>query len=375
MSLESTAHIDSILLPFLYTNDEREAARHLEALIEHATPGIAMITRASRTPEDAFQEAAHRLVKRLRKLRAHHNTRMIGDYPHYVKVIASRVVKGQVREEHPKRRSLVNSLRHALKRELSFAFWESGGNKLCGFALWRDRCFGHVHSARLTRLLQEPRSFQDVVPLACEGSSISHLELLRLLFEWLGHPVRFKDLTRIVCGLKRIKELNPLTDGQRPQRPLSEWLPDRERHPDEHAEWKEFLCSLWNEIQQLPRSQRLAYLLNFTAADGQLELFWIHGVTSLNQIGAALQITDEQFARAWQAIDLSDKTWRQAEECHRNDDKFALLCQHLPLPDAVIAHMLGTERQKVINLRKAASERLSRHMARMSKPNHASLGR
>jgi hypothetical protein len=66
----------------------------------------------------------------------------------------------------------------------------------------------------------------------------------------------------------------------------------------------------------------------------------------------------------WQALPMTDEMRQRIAECKNYDEKFALLWQHLPLTDAVLACLLGTERQKVINLRKAASDRLSRHMVR-----------
>lgn len=366
---DSDRRIDPLLLPFLRTADEREANQHLDHLIAHAAPGIAKITRSSRTPEDAFQETTHRVVKQLRELRAHCNGNAIGNYLHYVKVVASRVVKGQVRQEHPKHRSLVDALRHVLRREPSLALWESDGHhKLCGLAVWRDQQAGRTHSERLTRLLDEPRTFEEVVSLQCDAVNVNNVELLRQLFEWIGHPIRFDELTKIVCGLKQIEDLSPVADGEA-RRGLSEWLPDKRRRPDEQAEWREFLERLWAQIEQLPHLQRLAYLLNFTAADGQLELFWAYGVAGIRRIGAALQITEEQFARVWPVLTLSDEMRQRALACENYDGRFAVLWQHLPLPDAAIGCLLGTERQKVINLRKAAGDRLSRHMVRAKSAN------
>jgi hypothetical protein len=367
--LGASPRMDPVLVPFLYTEDEREIRQRLDELIARATPDITKITRSSRTPEDAFQEAAHRVVKQLRELRAHRNSQAIGNYPHYVKVVASRVVKGQVRKEHPKRRSLVDSLRHVLKCEPHLADWESNGRKLCGFALWRDQKLDRTHSERLIRLLEEPRTFEDVVSAKCDPANLKHSDLLQLLFEWIGHPVRFDQLATIVCGLKRIEDLSPITSSAGAGRGLSDWLPDKRPRPDEYAEWKEFLGRLWNRIEQLPPLHRLAYLLNFTAADGQLELFWIYGIASIRRIGTILQITKGQFARAWEAAALSDGMRSRAERSGDYDEKFAFLWQMLPLSDAVIARMLGTERQKVINLRKAAADRLSRNMIRSDKAN------
>jgi hypothetical protein len=133
------------------------------------------------------------------------------------------------------------------------------------------------------------------------------------------------------------------------------------------AEWGDFLRRLWAEIEQLPVFQRIAYLLNFTAGECQLELFWTYGVVSLRGIGAALQLTADQFSRVWPELQLTDEERHKAEALSSYDEKFALLWRHLPLTDLMIAKLLGTERQKVINLRKAAGARLSRRLAHRSR--------
>jgi DNA-directed RNA polymerase specialized sigma24 family protein len=355
--------VDPLLLPFLYTADEREAARHLDDLIAKAIPGIATVTKSSRMAEDAFQETTYRVVRQLWQLRAQPDGNGIANYLHYVQVVASRVVKDQVRQEHPKRRSLVDALRHVLRSDPALASWERQGHKVCGLAAWRD-LEGRTESERLTRLLDEPRSLQDVVPLGCDADNVGHAHLLRRLFDWVGHPITFDHVTKIVCGFKQIENLIPLASVEFGGRSLGEWLPDTRRRPDEDAEWKEFLQQLWAEIEQLPRPHRLAYLLNFTVADGQLELFWVYGIVSLRRIGATLQIEDEEFARLWPALTLSDAEFWSAPQFAGYEERFAALWQHLPLTDANIACLLGTERQKVINLRKAARDRLSRVMAR-----------
>src|SRR3954452_3804365 len=134
--------VDPILLPFLSTGNEREAAHHLNELVACAAPAIANITRSSRTPDDAFQEAAHSVIRQLRELRARRTETPIGNYLRYARVVASRVVKGQVRREHPGHRSLVDALRHILNRTPSLALWESQGQRVCEFAAWRHQQHG-----------------------------------------------------------------------------------------------------------------------------------------------------------------------------------------------------------------------------------------
>jgi len=369
---DSEARTDPFLLPFLRTADEQEARQHLDELIAHAAPGIATITRSSRTPDDAFQETTYRVVKHLRQLRDYRNGNAIGNYLHYVQVVASRVVKSQVRMEHPNHRSAVDALRHGLKRDPALAVWESEGVKLCGLAPWRDLPAGR--SERLTRLLDDPRDFVDVLLPGCDPIYSNHVDLVRAIFEWVGHPVRFDELTKIVCRLKQVQDLSPLAGGEVAGRALSEWLPDSRRQPDEEAIWREFLETLWAEIERLPRLHRLAYLLNFTAGDGQLELFWLYGTVSIRRIGEVLQIAEEEFARAWPVLGVNLEVYAGY------DEKFAALWQYLPLADSGIAQLLGMDRQKIINLRRAAGDRLSRLMVRsesayLTSSTRTSIGR
>jgi DNA-binding CsgD family transcriptional regulator len=76
--------------------------------------------------------------------------------------------------------------------------------------------------------------------------------------------------------------------------------------------------------------------LNLRDQDGYgIDLFPYRGIASIRQIADALEISIEEFARMW---------------------------NELPLDDATIADRLGITRQQVINLRKAARERLARNM-------------
>jgi len=96
---------------------------------------------------------------------------------------------------------------------------------------------------------------------------------------------------------------------------------------------------LWKEICELPKQQRMALLLNLRdRGEGDaLILFTFLGTTNLRQIAQVLEIQPAAFAPLWNQIPLSD-----------ND----------------IAARMGITRQRVINLRKSAKERLARRMAK-----------
>jgi DNA-directed RNA polymerase specialized sigma24 family protein len=116
----------------------------------------------------------------------------------------------------------------------------------------------------------------------------------------------------------------------------------RERLPADPAalaESADTLRHLWSEIALLSARQRAALLLNLRDDSGgsALALFPQTSVASAAEIAAALDMTPDELAAVW------------------ND---------LPLEDDRIGALYDLKRQQVINLRKAARERLGRRMAR-----------
>jgi hypothetical protein len=96
-----------------------------------------------------------------------------------------------------------------------------------------------------------------------------------------------------------------------------------------------WIRELWGEIGLLPLPQRISLLLSMRddAGNSGLTLFRIVGGASLRQIATGLAMPVEDLARMWGC---------------------------LPLNDQRIGEHLRLDRQRVINLRKSARERLSR---------------
>jgi hypothetical protein len=94
---------------------------------------------------------------------------------------------------------------------------------------------------------------------------------------------------------------------------------------------------MWREIRGLRLPQRLSLLLNLrdSKSASAIELFVFLGIATIDDIAAALEMSAEDLAAIWNA---------------------------LPLEDNVIAERLGVTRQQVINLRRAARERLARRL-------------
>lgn len=358
--------LDPLLLPLLQAADEAEAADWLAVLIEqHARPVIERVAGRGREAEDLRSEIVIRVVESLQNCRADPSGKHISNFSHYVSVVAANVCRDEQRRENPRRRSLKDSIRHLLNRHPQFALWfGTDQSQLCGLADWRDRAPGLPQDSGLRQMLDDPQSFGARVLAGRDAQRLDHTELLMAIFNDLGRPLRFDDLVNLVAELQGVRDYLPETgeadDDERTDRLAV--LPDTGPRPDEEAEWRQFLASVWREAEQLPPLQRIAYLLNFTDADGEIALFWWHGVASIERIGATLEIADEQFDRLWPLLSLSDEQRRRAASLKGYGEKFSLLWQQLPLDDATIAAMLGTARQNVINLRQAARRRLGRRL-------------
>jgi hypothetical protein len=96
-----------------------------------------------------------------------------------------------------------------------------------------------------------------------------------------------------------------------------------------------WLKRLWSEIGGLPRAQRISLLLNMRDERGEaaLTLLPITGVASLAQIAQAVEMSADELTRVWNG---------------------------LPLDDLKIAARLGLNRQRVIDLRRTARQRLNK---------------
>lgn len=373
----ASVQLDPLLRPFLDAPDEAMAREHLEELLALVTPSIKKIVARKKivahtnSPEDDFQESSQQIIKALWQCRDNPGEHVIGDYQRYVMVVASHVARRHWRAERPAYYALKESLRYTLRHDERFALWESPPRGwLCGLKQHQEQ-FESLESAtpissssRLAQLLQQPLNYDDAILPRRDAQNVPQADLLSAVFDWVGHVISFDQLVKIVFALRRIEEAQAIVERDDDDTWLwNEITSDAEFRPDEEAEWRQFLERLWAEIEQLPPLQRIAYLLNFTAGNGSLEIFWLYGVASVRRIGLTLSLSEEQFARAWNDPTMAENVCEQAALLIGYDEKFALLWRYLPLKDQAIARLIGTERQKVINLRKSAGDRLARRLA------------
>jgi hypothetical protein len=156
------------------------------------------------------------------------------------------------------------------------------------------------------------------------------------IFNHVRHPIEFDELVSAVAALLGISD-QPLESLAEDEDAVASVGDSAEPDPAWRIEKRMFLQRLWEELEQLPRNQRTALLLNLkeTSGFGCITLFPATGIASVRQLAAAVEMTPESFAELW------------------ND---------LPLEDAKIAELLGLTRQQVINARKSGRERLTRRL-------------
>jgi hypothetical protein len=338
--------MDALLLPFAKARDEAEADRHLEQVISlHARPLIQTILRGrlgSARGGHGHREAADRedissrvvlqIVGRLRGLKGDPGSGAIGDFRGYVAAATYRSCNQYLRERYPQRHRMRRRLRYLLTHDPALAVWETPQSDLCGLASWRDATAlaaplpAGAADRALREALADPR--REHVP---SGRLVAHL------LAAVGRPVAFETLVTAVAEVWAAEE-------ERPRAERRAWGTDSASHGApptppavSPAEDRIYLRELWQRIQELPRRQRAALLLNLRDGEGHdlIGLLPLTGVASIRQIAGALEMPPEHLAQIW---------------------------NELPLDDRAIASHLGLTRQQVVNLRSAARQRLARQM-------------
>jgi len=347
MMKNSLAQIDTLLKPLLLEADDGRADELILQLInDHAEPVVKGIIRyklhfnshsadGQADADDVYQEVLLQLLTQLRHLRRQPEQHPITDVRGMAAVIAHRACSRWMRRQFPERHALKNRLHYLLTRQRGFALWQAEDRKLlAGFAAWE----GEKRPPDTTRLdqLAEDGALLTQIRLLKSGKQQEMGDVLAAIFNHLGGPIQFDELVSALGKLLDIRD-QPIESIAEGDESAAYQAISAEPDPAWQVEKRTFLQRLWEELQELPRNQRAALLLNLKGADGCgcIALFPATGIASLRQLADALEISTDSFAELW------------------ND---------LPLEDAKIAELLGLTRQQVINARKSGRERLTRRL-------------
>jgi RNA polymerase sigma factor (sigma-70 family) len=314
------------VLPRLLEAEDGEARREElgRVLLEQARPTIAAVVARFARSESAFSRdeeedvVATVMLRLVRRLHATEGVEdeSIRDFEGYVATLTYRTIYDFMRERYPERTRLKNRIRYLLGHDPRFALWTTGAGTFCGRKSWDGR------EDALDDLIIS-RSMASRVMLVRERPH----DAVAAIFDRAGLPLTLETLVRIVAELWGIVDARPaVTDDD---------IPTTQPNPTAHVEMRQFLESLWTEIQLLPQNQRVALLLNSRDAEDvhAVALILTVGVAALGEVAAVMGMKSEELLALW---------------------------ERLPLDDRAIAARLGVTRQQVINLRRSARERLAR---------------
>lgn len=317
---------DPLMDGFLAAGDEVTRRRELERLlVEHVRPVVgAVVGRFARRDsltraedaEDIEAAVTLRAIRKLQRLAAGEGE-PIEQLPEYIARLARNTITDALRKRYPEMRRLRQRVDYLLRRDARFAVWTADGLMLCGRAAWRG-----------WSMVDLPVTLENASDAMCNGADAG--ESVDAVFERAGGPVALDDLIRLLARLWNVADVATVDASELE-------AVDERPSPEVEYESRRFLEALWSEVQALRPAQRAALLLNLRDIDGSnaLSLLMILEIATFDQIAAALEIPPERLAGLWSG---------------------------LPLDDLTIASLLGLKRQQVINLRRAARERLSRRL-------------
>jgi DNA-directed RNA polymerase specialized sigma24 family protein len=316
--------LDAVVRDYLQAEDSAIAEELLEELVfEGAQPLVEKIVagklgHSADTAQDVDDVCAEAILAILGKLE---DWKVGGAEPEssfhgYVAVTSYHACDNYFRHRFPQRHRLKNRLRYLLKPERGFDLWrDESGEWVCGWAGWRN-----------SGLRTSRDSLSQTLLAALPEAPVP---FLGALFDRVGRPMEFDEVVTVAA----------LSWGIQDQRVSLESAGYEAPQAQDPEAWRSCAQRAWEEIRILPRTQRVALLLNLRGeGDGSaVELFPLTGVASTAELAAVLEIPVLEFAEIW---------------------------KRLPLGDAEIANRLGVTRQQVINLRASARRRLERRMGK-----------
>jgi len=311
---------DPILSSLLDAPDAPGREHALERLlVEHVQPVVSRVLgrydEDSLPKDDADDLAATINLRIVRRLQENAGEDPIQRFDDYVATVAFNVVYAFLRRRYPERTRLKNRLRYVFTHDPRFAMWEIDGEIVCGPSSRRGVA---PVPLSLTRDAATRPMLDGDAPATAFLS----------IFEKENGPLRLSDAVRLAAELWSVAEIQRTERFAEPLEP---------RTPALELETRQYTEALWREVRLLREQQRLALLMNLRDANGAngVALLLMSGIARFDEIAEAMGMSPDRLSEIW---------------------------HELPFDDNTIACMLDVTRQQVINLRKAARERLARRM-------------
>jgi DNA-directed RNA polymerase specialized sigma24 family protein len=315
---------------------------------------------------DLYNEVILAVVAELHRLNAAPQPQPLNDPCGFIAVIAHHRCADYLRWKYRRRHSLKNKLRYFLAHRQGFALWETDREWLCGFASWPTRNLQTARAEQLNRVRAAPDAFNRYAGRDLYSFNADDWErFLEAIFNASERPIELDTLVNLIAELVGLQDeasqVRSFSNDDEDNGPDYD-PPGKELTPEEIAWLRQFLRRLWAEIGALRPLQRVAYLLNFTDAEGDVDVLCRNQIATRSEIGRAINLTVEQFIILWRELELDEHARAGASELATDDERFAFAWLHLPLFDAIIARLIDGKRQQVINLRNGAHDKLVRQM-------------
>ena len=284
--------------------------------------------------DDIVGDVNLRILDRLRRLKESRDKGTITDFRRYVSAAAGNACNAYLRRKYPNRVRLKNKLFYVLMRQRDFAVWEDANGRLfCGFYQWQD------HNKRANRRWVTQARMDPGRPFRAPTHNI--IDLLREIFTSSKAPLHLEDLVNRAAEILQVRDLPPSREVEIGD-PRSDNISYDDIDPPGTAANRLYFERLWNEILQLPLTQRVALLLAVkeVGRTNIPNLFSELGIASFHDIATAIGMPGEEFT---------------------------LLLNDLPLDDGEIGKRLGISRKQVGGCRLSARRRLARRMRSWAK--------
>jgi len=342
--------MDSTLLAFLQTTDADERARLLSKLIlEQAAPSVRQVLRyrlrfyigkggrshTNPDAEDLYHDVIAKLVKILNEARAQRKNADIKDFRQYATRVAVNACNDYLRSKYPSRTRLKDQVRDTLEHHPDFDIWRSEqGEKVCGFAVWRNEMKPCLFSGRVRSLEEQPELIRQELFARTDSQNILLTNVIASVFEWVGCPIELDSLVNATAVLMDIKErqFEPLDDDNGL---LSIAATASSSLYDEILEERSALQELWDEVCRMPANQRETFIFSFANSKGDdlLSLLFNAGLSTPSQM---------------------------AEELDLSLDRLIMIWKDMPMRNVDIAVVLGVDRQQVNKWRHRAMKQLEK---------------
>jgi len=337
--MHKSTDVDECLLPYLNSLSEATEEAHLDHLLIGIARPIAQhsLQRAFQQDQikdsygtsrldvhDAISEVLLKILQRLRLFKGDPTGQPISNYRGLVATTAYRTLTDQLRGHHRQRANQDKRIRRFFAANNNLAIWkDEEGELLCGYAICRsDKLRPKGRAVDLLLVTSELRT---------SGEELNTGELILLIFDKIGGPVRFNDLASVIFA---DQEPWPETVSIETASSDDESFGNDPQESFLGLERRLLLHRLFEEIQRLSAEQRNALLLNMTDSHGySIEWFLFANIATDDQLAALLEVSV---------------------------DKFRRLIDGLPMTDKEIGRRLGKEPMKVANIRKAVRDRLKR---------------